>query len=116
MAGTTLVALCLATLVTAYAPSAGGLNCDASDCLTATGETPRREIAACGPGWPTGVWLDVPGYGMVRCGDRFGRPPHEYAVDVFMDTRQEALVWGVQPMTVCAVARGPKAVKPLLAF
>lgn len=106
MAGTTIFVVCVMSIVTAYAPSAGGINCDASDCLTAKGETPSHAIAACGPAWPLDTKLVVPGYGTVRCGDRFGTPLDQYGVDVWMPDRQSALNWGLRQLEICELPHG----------
>src|SRR5512146_1214952 len=107
MAGATFFVVCVMSIVTAYAPSAGGVNCGNSACLTARGETPAQQIAACGPAWPLDTKLVVPGYGTVRCGDRFGRPLDQYAVDVWLPDRQAALNWGLRQLQICELPRGP---------
>lgn len=90
-----VIALCLATTVTAYAPvDPAYLDCDGDCSQTASGLPPGPLIAACGPAWKMGTWLWVDGYGTVMCGDRFGRPPAPHAVDVWFPSRELALRWG----------------------
>ena len=102
-----LITSCILTIVTAYATSAGGINCENHTCITASGEKPGSHIATCGPAWSMGDYLWVEDYGIVRCGDRFGRPPAPYAVDVWMETEQEALEWGWRKgVTICKIRGG----------
>lgn len=84
-----VVTVCFLAWVSFYVPSLGGTNCGAACGITFSGVPPGPKIAACGPAWPLGTRLYVPGkkYGdpgyEVTCGDRFGEPPDPYAVDLF---------------------------------
>jgi len=79
--------------VTAYAPSAGGINCNADCAITASGVPPAVGVAACPREWPFGTRLVVPGYGQATCLDRGGAIVGQ-RVDVVMETEREALEWG----------------------
>ena len=82
-------------VVTAYAPSADGTNCDGNCAVTASGYPPQRAIAACGSRWQMGDMLHVYGYGTVFCGDRFGANVRPNRVDVWFPDLESALEWGV---------------------
>lgn len=112
---------CVLTLTSPYVPDPGPPQCSAagctticatSDCRTASGLPAGPELAACGPAWDLGARLDVPGYGRVVCGDRFGAPPDPYAVDLYMPSLAAAHQWalshggaGLYRQSVCQIKR-----------
>jgi 3D (Asp-Asp-Asp) domain-containing protein len=100
-----LLLAAIAVTVTAYAPSAGGLNCAADCALTASGLAPQPGMAACGPGWALGDVLEVAGHGRVVCADR-GPGVTGDDVEILFAREQSALDWGVQERAVRRVARG----------
>lgn len=76
------------------------------DGLTATGAVARRgTVAADWSVFPPGTVLYVPGYGWARVEDRgaYVRGRH---LDLFMDSRDEALQWGVRDLEVIVVEMG----------
>ena len=97
-------------IVSGYAPSAGGINCDSDCSVTASGLPPGPGIASCGYGWELGTRLVVPGYGVVTCGDRFSSRKYArvhklplYAVDLWFASATEANAWGVRELTVAQI-------------
>jgi len=85
--------------VTAYAPSAGGVNCDANCEVTASGLPPRIGMAACPRNFDFGTRFYVPGRGIVECQDRGGRITRNH-LDILMETEKEALEWGIKKLPV----------------
>ncbi|GAB4388880.1 MAG: hypothetical protein Kow0025_10840 [Thermodesulfovibrionales bacterium] len=76
------------------------------DGLTATGTAARRGVAAAD--WsvfPPGTVLYIPGYGKATVEDR-GGAVRGYHLDLFMDTRDEALSWGVRQKEVIVLEMG----------
>ena len=72
-----------------------------SDGVTACGYTiqPGDRFAACDPSVPFKAVLTIPGYGTVLCLDRGGAIKGD-RIDVYFDTHQEALNWGVKYVDV----------------
>jgi len=91
--------LALTLVVTAYAPAAGAINCNADCSVTAAGVRPVVGVAACPREWPFGTRLVVPGYGRAVCLDHGGAIAGQ-RIDVVMETREEALAWGRRRITV----------------
>ena len=87
------ILLSVYTLVTGYVPAIGGINCDYECNVTASGLPPQAYTAACGPRWDLGDVLWVDGRAVV-CTDRFGRPPDDYAVDLWFASIDELVEWG----------------------
>lgn len=85
--------------VTAYAPSAGGINCDSNCDVTASGLSPEVGMVACPREYEFGTKFFIPGLGIRTCRDRGGRITDK-RLDVLMKTRQEALEWGVKVLPV----------------
>jgi 3D (Asp-Asp-Asp) domain-containing protein len=76
------------------------------DGLTATNTTARRGIVAADWGvFPPGTRLYIPGYGEAVVEDR-GGAVRGHHLDLFVDSRREALEWGVREVEVF-VLRGP---------
>jgi 3D (Asp-Asp-Asp) domain-containing protein len=76
------------------------------DGLTATGVVARHgTIAADWSVFPPGTVLYVPGYGWARVEDR-GAYVRGHHLDLYMDTRDEALQWGVKDLEVIVVEMG----------
>ena len=91
--------------VTGYAPldNKSGICADSNPTSTSVGHYPSREYAAADPKkLAYGTKLDVPGYGVVEIGDTGGamRQYDGYQVDLFFDTYDEAIEWGVQYLEV----------------
>lgn len=91
--------------VTAYAPfdNKSGICADGSPATTSRGHRPSRRYAAVDPSRiPYGTRLHVPGYGEVIAGDTGGalRSYEGYAVDVFMESHEDAMAWGVRYLEV----------------
>lgn len=91
--------------VTAYAPfdNKSGICGDGSPAVTSRGYRPSRHYAAVDPSRIAyGTRLDVPGYGEVIAGDTGGalRSYEGYAMDVYFETYEEALAWGVRYLEV----------------
>ncbi len=87
-------------LVTAYAPSAGGINAWGDGSITHSGLPPSHLIAGCASPWELGDILYIPHYGSIVCGDRFGSKQPPWTVDVFMDNEEDAYQWGIQKLQV----------------
>jgi 3D (Asp-Asp-Asp) domain-containing protein len=80
------------------------------DGRTATNKMARRGLVAAD--WsifPPGTLLYIPEYGIARVEDQ-GSAVRGYHLDLFMDTRNEALAWGVKESEVVVLEMG----KPLL--
>jgi len=91
--------------VTAYAPfdNRSGMCNDGNPNVTSRGYRPSRAYAAVDPekiAYDTK--LNIPGYGEVIAGDTGGalRSYEGIAIDVFMDTYEEAIAWGVQYLEI----------------
>ena len=87
--------------VTAYAPfdNISGICADNNPYSTSTGKFPGSEYAAADPLiLPYGTMLNIPGYGTVEIQDTGGalRGKSEVRIDVFMETHEEAIAWGVK--------------------
>jgi 3D (Asp-Asp-Asp) domain-containing protein len=89
---------------TAYSNDPGSINVERwQDGLTATGSRARRGyVAADWRVFPPGTRLYIPGYGEAVVKDRGGAVEGLH-IDVFMDTREEALRWGVQTIDVVVI-------------
>jgi 3D (Asp-Asp-Asp) domain-containing protein len=75
---------------------------------TATGMTARRGHAA--SDWnvfPPGTRLYVPGYGVVEVQDR-GGAIRGHRLDLFMDSPEEAIEWGVKAVDVYVLEPAPE--------
>lgn len=83
--------------VTAYCPCA--LCCGKVDGVTASGYKIKKGDKFCASPLPFYTLLDIPGYGIVPVLDR-GGAIKENCIDVYFDTHQEALNWGVQYLEV----------------
>jgi 3D (Asp-Asp-Asp) domain-containing protein len=86
--------------VTAYCPCE--ICCGKyADGITASGHRikPGDKFTAADKTIPFGTRLDIPGYGLVEVKDRGGKIKGD-RLDVFFDTHQEALNWGVQYLDV----------------
>lgn len=91
--------------VTAYAPldNVSGICAEGDPTVTATGTRSRRGVAAVDPRKIAyGTRLFIPGYGEAIAEDTGGamRSYDGYAIDVLMETYQEAIEWGVQYLEV----------------
>ena len=91
--------------VTAYAPfdNKSGICNDGDPSNTSTGKFPGPEYAAADPArLPYGTRLEIPGYGTVEVQDTGGalRSYEGIAIDVYFDTYDEAMEWGVQYLEV----------------
>lgn len=93
-------------VVTAYAPfdNQSGICNDGDPSRTSTGQTPSRGIVAVDPARiPYGTKLNIPGYGIVIAGDTGGalvKDKENIRIDVFAETYEEAMAWGVQNLEV----------------
>ena len=91
--------------VTAYAPfdNKSGICNDGDPTNTSTGRSPGREYAAADPQkLPYGTKLEIPGYGTVEIQDTGGalRSYEGIAIDVYFDSYEEAMEWGVQYLEI----------------
>ena len=91
--------------VTAYAPfdNVSGICADEDPTVTSIGHRPGVQYAAVDPSRiPYGTPMVVPGYGVVEAGDTGGalRNCKDLAIDVYFDTHEEAMAWGVQYLEV----------------
>lgn len=91
--------------VTAYAPfdNRSGICNDGDPTNTSTGRSPGREYAAADPQkLPYGTKLEIPGYGTVEIQDTGGalRSYDGIAIDVYFDSYEEAMKWGVQYLEI----------------
>ncbi|WP_243109576.1 3D domain-containing protein [Dehalobacter sp. 14DCB1] len=91
--------------VTAYAPfdNKSGICNDGTASTTATGTTPRIGVAAVDPSKiPYGTQLYIPGYGNAIAEDTGGamRDYEGVAIDVVMNSYEEAINWGVRYLEV----------------
>ncbi|MFQ5343362.1 MAG: 3D domain-containing protein [Anaerolineae bacterium] len=89
----------LVLTVTAYAPSAGGINCDADCSVTASGALPVAGVASCPRDWPFGARLYVPGYGEAECQDH-GGAIYGRRIEVVIEPEEVAMEWGVKRLGV----------------
>jgi len=93
--------------VTAYSNDPWSINVERwRDGKTATNKTARRGYAAAD--WrvfPPGTRLYVPGYGEVVVEDRGGAVTGNH-VDLFVDSRNEALKWGKKNMEIYVLEKG----------
>ncbi len=94
--------------VTAYAPhdNKSGICADENPKVTSTGIEPRVGIVAVDPTKiPYGTKLNIPGYGMAEAQDTGGalRQYDGIALDVVMESYEEAIEWGVQYLEVYKV-------------
>ena len=91
--------------VTAYAPfdNQSGICADDNPNSTSTGKVPGPSYAAADPArLPYGTRLNVPGYGIVEIQDTGGalRTYEGIAIDLYFETYDEAMRWGVQYLEV----------------
>jgi 3D (Asp-Asp-Asp) domain-containing protein len=91
--------------VTAYAPfdNKSGICADENPNSTSTGKVPGPSYAAADPSrLPYGTKLNIPGYGIVEIQDTGGalRNYEGIAVDLYFETYEEAMQWGVQYLEV----------------
>jgi 3D (Asp-Asp-Asp) domain-containing protein len=94
-------------VITAYSNDPISINVpEWRDGRTATNKRARRGLVAAD--WsifPPGTVLYIPGYGVARVEDR-GSAVRGYHLDLFMDTRDEALEWGVKETEVVVLEKG----------
>lgn len=92
--------------VTAYSNDPISINVPRwRDGRTATNREARRGLVAAD--WsifPPGTVLYIPGYGMAEVQDR-GSAVKGHHIDLFMDSRREALEWGVRTVSVFVLSR-----------
>jgi 3D (Asp-Asp-Asp) domain-containing protein len=91
--------------VTAYAPfdNKSGICADEDPSVTSIGHRPGPLYVAVDPKRiPYGTKLRIPGYGDVIAGDTGGkiRQYEGIAIDVFMNTYKETVIWGVQYLEI----------------
>jgi len=92
--------------VTAYAPldNKSGICADGNPTVTATGTSARRGVVAVDPTEiPYFTTVNVPGYGIASAEDTGGairNYTEGVAIDVLVDTYEEAMEWGVQYLDV----------------
>ena len=78
------------------------------DNKTATNKSVKRGmVAADWTIFPPGTKLYIPGYGMAVVEDRGGAVKGKH-IDLFMETRKEALKWGVKHKEVIVIEMGKK--------
>jgi 3D (Asp-Asp-Asp) domain-containing protein len=84
--------------VTAYCPCS---KCCGkwSDGMTASGAPAKGKLIAAPKDIPFGTWLNVPGYGWAEVKDRGGSIKGK-RLDVFFESHQEAMNWGVQYLEI----------------
>lgn len=94
-------------MVTAYSNDPVSINVpEWRDGRTATNKRARRGlVAADWSVFPPGTVLYIPGYGIARVEDR-GSAVRGYHLDLFMDTRDEAIEWGVKEKEVVVLEMG----------
>lgn len=91
--------------VTAYAPfdNQSGICSDGNPNSTSTGTVPQQGTIAVNPKLiPYGTELYIEGYGYGVAEDTGGalRKYDGYAIDIYMDSYEEAMAWGVQYIEV----------------
>lgn len=91
--------------VTAYSPydNQSGISADENPSVTSTGTTPGWGTIAVDPAViPYGTLLYVPGYGIGIASDTGAalRLYEGVAIDVYMDTYDEAIQWGSQTLDI----------------
>ena len=91
--------------VTGYAPfdNKSGICADENPEVTSTGVRPGTKYAAVDPRRiPYGTEIEVPGYGLVIAADTGGalRSSKDLAIDLYFDTYEAAMAWGVQYLDV----------------
>lgn len=96
---------------TAYSTDDQSINVAAwRDGMTATNKVVRKGIVAAD--WrvfPPGTLLYIPGYGEAVVEDK-GGAVKGYHIDLFVDSYEEALKWGVREIEVYVIKKGgPKA-------
>jgi 3D (Asp-Asp-Asp) domain-containing protein len=96
---------------TAYSNDRYSINVPAwRDGITATGAVARKGLAASDWGvFPPGTRIYVPGYGEAVVQDKGGKV-RGYHLDLFMDTRREAIEWGVKKLDVYVIDIGEESV------
>jgi len=97
---------------TGYCPMPPCVDEKWADGMTASGTKARRGV--CASDWvyfPKGAVLHVPGYGMCVVEDT-GNPDvvHGKHLDLFFDTYEEAVAWGVQYHTI-GVSSWPQPIR-----
>ena len=92
--------------VTAYAPfdNKSGICADENPNSTSTGKRPGPSYVAADPArLPYGTKLNIPGYGVVEIQDTGGALRNDkdnIRIDVFMDSYESAIIFGVQWLEV----------------
>lgn len=91
--------------VSAYAPldNKSGICADDTPTITATGSVAKRGIIAVDPDEiPYGTEVHVPGYGIASAEDTgyLICASDEIAIDILVDTYEEAMQWGVRYLDV----------------
>ena len=91
--------------VSAYAPhdNVSGICNDGNPSVTSTGSYPDKGTVAVDPNKiPYGTQLYIPGYGSGTALDTGGamRQYDGYAIDLYFDTYEEAVEWGVRYIEV----------------
>jgi len=93
-------------IVTGYAPfdNQSGMCADNNPSVTSTGKMPSSRFAAADPTrLPYGTKVKVPGYGVVEIQDTGGAlrgDKENIRIDLFFDTYDEALRWGIKEKVV----------------
>jgi len=70
-----------------------------ADGITASGYRLKKGDKLCASPLPFGTILDIPGYGVVPVLDRGGAIKGS-RIDIFFDTHEEALDWGIKYLPV----------------
>jgi 3D (Asp-Asp-Asp) domain-containing protein len=99
---------------TAYSNDDGSIDVEQwRDGRTATNKVARRgHIAADWRLFPPGTRLYVPGYGEAVVEDRGGQVKG-YHLDLFVDSREEALRWGIRNLDVYVIEKGRRSASAL---
>jgi len=70
-----------------------------ADGITASGAKAQGKLIAAPKEIPFGTWINVPGYGWAEVKDRGGSIKRN-RLDVFFESHQEALEWGVKYLEI----------------
>lgn len=85
--------------INASAYTASADECGKSDGVTASGlKVTKKQTLACPPSFPFGTRMSIEGMGEFRCEDRGGAIKGN-KIDIYMETKQEAFVFGRQNLT-----------------
>ena len=91
--------------LTAYSPhdNIDGQQAQGNPNVTSIGKTPGKHIVAVDPARISyGTLIEIPGWGIVEAGDTGGalRNAKEIRIDLYHDTHQEAMAFGIQEREV----------------